>query len=58
MLYNIYIFHRYLSCNANDVHVADLVPDSYSIGTDNFVMKESVFSVFGSNEEFLVSGRV
>ena len=58
MLYTIEILHRPDKCGAKYGRIADLIPDASSIGTDKFVAKEYVFSVLGSNEELLMSGRV
>ena len=58
MLYDIEICHRPQKCNTKDGRIADIITDAYAIGTDKFVVKESVFRVLGSNEELLMSGRV
>ena len=41
-----------------DGHIYALIPDTSSIGTDNFIAKESMFHVIGSNGDILMSGRV
>ena len=58
MLYAIVICHRPHKCNVKYGRISALIHDASAIGADKFLAKEYVFSVIGSDEELIISGRV